>query len=454
MKKFFRYAAAIMILVAAFACQRENIPASSQDEVEVTFAINTESAIATKAAPAGTGIGYADTYEKELLFYVYKDGVLLDQLQPEIEDFQGADDLDAKVSVRLVKGQDYEFVFWAQAEGQSHYALTAQYPPYVTVNYDALAANDESRDAFYAVAKLHIEADMGIENITLTRPFAQINVGTTQDDIDAAKAAGVVIDNTSVTLSNAATRFDLFSGVASEGKEFTFKAAALPQQKLNVYNKADYPTAHEYSYLSMNYILVADAVTGEKDQLDAYKITFLQGTREINTISIPNVPVRRNWRTNIIGENILTDYASFEITIDPDFYGEYNGGIEGNPFDELPYDQPTVEPEPEYIYLKPNSNWTQANARFAVYAFQDGKPEKWIDMVAASDSDGIYEFDKADIEGYTNIIFCRMNPGNANNNWDNKWNQTSDLKVPTDGTNLYTVKEGTWDNGGGTWSTK
>ena len=100
MKKFFRYAAAFLALSAAFACQREAITDENlAEEVEVTFAINTESAIATKAAPAGTGIGYADTYEKELLFYVYKDGVLLDQLQPEIEDFQGVDDLDAKGSV-------------------------------------------------------------------------------------------------------------------------------------------------------------------------------------------------------------------------------------------------------------------------------------------------------------------------------------------------------------------
>ena len=71
MKKLFHYAAAVIVLAAAYACQRENLPVSSQDEVEVTFAISTESAIATKAAPEGTGIGYADTYEKELLFYVY-----------------------------------------------------------------------------------------------------------------------------------------------------------------------------------------------------------------------------------------------------------------------------------------------------------------------------------------------------------------------------------------------
>lgn len=47
-----------------------------------------------------------------------------------------------------------------------------------------------------------------------------------------------------------------------------------------------------------------------------------------------------------------------------------------------------------------------------------------------------------------------MNPNATANNWSNKWNQTADLTVPTDGTNCYTVKEGTWDNGEGTWSTK
>lgn len=450
MKKFFRYAAALLTLTAAFACQRENLATSGQEEVEVTFSISTESAIATKAT---TGIGFADTYEKELLVYVYKDNVLLDKLVPEIEDFNGEGDLDAKVTVKLVKGQKYDFVFWAQAEGQDHYALTAQYPPYITVNYEGLDANDETRDAFYAVIKdCPISAGMAVQNVVLERPFAQINVGTTQDDIDAAEIAGVVIDKTSVTLSNAATKFDLFAGTASEPKAFAFESALIPEQDLIVYNKSDYPTEHAYCYLSMNYILVADDIKGEQDNLDAFQITFWQGTRNINTISIPNIPVRRNWRTNIIGENVLTDYASFEITIDPDFYGEYNGGIENNPFDELPYDQ-TQEPAPEYIYLKPNSIWTQANARFAVYVFEDGLPEKWSDMID-SDEDGIYELNKDAIAGYTNIIFCRMNPGAADNNWTNKWNQTSDLKVPTDGKNLYTVAAGTWDYGNGTWSVK
>lgn len=100
------------------------------------------------------------------------------------------------------------------------------------------------------------------------------------------------------------------------------------------------------------------------------------------------------------------------------------------------------------LYLKPNTNWLSDGARFAVYYWNDGG-SAWTDMSDA-DSDGYYE---ASIpSGYSNIIFCRMSPGSTDNNWNNKWNQTSDLTVPTDGSNCYTVADGTWDNGGGTWS--
>ena len=114
------------------------------------------------------------------------------------------------------------------------------------------------------------------------------------------------------------------------------------------------------------------------------------------------------------------------------------------------------EPEvtEKVVYLKPNSNWTQSNARFAAYFWGGTTGEKWVSMTDA-DKDGIYEVHLP--EGYDygcNIIFCRMNPSTTANNWNNKWNQTSDLKTPTDGKNLYTVKDGTWDKGGGSWSVK
>ena len=99
------------------------------------------------------------------------------------------------------------------------------------------------------------------------------------------------------------------------------------------------------------------------------------------------------------------------------------------------------------VYLKPNSNWLQSNARFAVYLFQ-GSTNKWTDM-SDEDGDGYYEATLPEGK-WEKVIFCRMNPNAAANNWNNKWNQTSDLDIP-DGMNCYLVAAGTWDKGGGQW---
>ena len=101
------------------------------------------------------------------------------------------------------------------------------------------------------------------------------------------------------------------------------------------------------------------------------------------------------------------------------------------------------------LYLKPNNNWQNSSPRYAVYTWDGG--EQWIDM-ADSNGDGIYEVVIPD--GISNIIFVRMNPSTTTNNWNNKWDQTADLKVPTNGTNMYTVAEGAWSKGSGSWSTK
>lgn len=108
-----------------------------------------------------------------------------------------------------------------------------------------------------------------------------------------------------------------------------------------------------------------------------------------------------------------------------------------------------VEPSDVVIYMKPNANWKTDGARFAAYFFNNG--ETWSDMTLVEGETDIYAVTVP--TGFVDVIFCRMNPNATENNWNNKWNQTADLKVPTDGTNLYTVTEGAWDNGEGTWST-
>ena len=100
------------------------------------------------------------------------------------------------------------------------------------------------------------------------------------------------------------------------------------------------------------------------------------------------------------------------------------------------------------VYLTPNSNWKQASAWFAA-RFWNSSGEQWVKM---TDDDGDGKYSCAIPSGMTDVIFCRMNPASGTLDWSNCWNQTSDLKVQTNGNNCYTIASGAWSKGSGSWS--
>ena len=116
------------------------------------------------------------------------------------------------------------------------------------------------------------------------------------------------------------------------------------------------------------------------------------------------------------------------------------------------------------IFLKPNSNWMQANARFATYSW-DNDGSGWVDL-KDDNNDGYYE---ADIpNSRTGIIFFRMDPGNLTNNftWSGAggpvWNRIGNIAIDAE-KNCYTMNEdsGLWsvenesgDTTSGSWSHK
>ena len=106
---------------------------------------------------------------------------------------------------------------------------------------------------------------------------------------------------------------------------------------------------------------------------------------------------------------------------------------------------------PSKVYLKPTKNWKSDGARFAAHFFEDGKEAKWMSMIA---DDNTYWCDVPD--GYTNVIFCRMNPETPTNEWNNKWNQTEDIVIPADGNNIFTITNDKWGQNdakaAGSWS--
>ncbi|HBM98683.1 MAG TPA: hypothetical protein DD413_04585 [Ruminococcus sp.] len=134
-----------------------------------------------------------------------------------------------------------------------------------------------------------------------------------------------------------------------------------------------------------------------------------------------------------------------------------DGKLKIVPHDGVTYYAKFVESASIKLYLKPNSNWNQQrdghDPRFAAY-FMDsnksGDTAKWVSMTQVDN--GCYEVVIPEGD-WKYVIFCRMNGSTTANNWDNKWNQTLDLDIPTDVTNCYTVQDNTGDKGGGTWST-
>ncbi len=105
-------------------------------------------------------------------------------------------------------------------------------------------------------------------------------------------------------------------------------ADIISDQTLDVDLNADQKIADDekFRYLSMSYILVNDAKDGaSKANLSVLQFTFKpeNGNEILFTEGVANVPVQRNWRTNIVGQ-ILTGTIDFEVMIDKEYLGDYN----------------------------------------------------------------------------------------------------------------------------------
>ena len=79
------------------------------------------------------------------------------------------------------------------------------------------------------------------------------------------------------------------------------------------------------------------------------------------------------------------------------------------------------------VYLDPNEIWNSDNAWYAAYYWNDGQDGKWLKMEPTNCGNDIHYCKIPD--GYTKIIFVRMDPSKLALSWDSKWNQTNDLTI-------------------------
>ena len=312
---------AMVGMLFATSCSNDDLDTvQSGNESQVTFSLSLEKKIATRAISDGS---QAD----KLVYAVF------DENGGRISTIQKVEKTDvtfpATETLTLAKGQTYKVAFWAQDADCEAYSVDDNMN--VTVSYENALNNDETRDAFFKTETFTVTGSTSI-HVELKRPFAQINVGVTEEDWVAAVASGIEIKNSKVVIKDAATKLNLLTGAVSEPTTVgvTYDLATIPAENLMVDVDND-GTKETYHWLSMSYILVNDgsdatpSVDGAaKTTLENLEFTFKPESGNEITLKngLTSVPVQRNWRTNILGK-LLTSDITFTISIDPIYDGDY-----------------------------------------------------------------------------------------------------------------------------------
>lgn len=207
--------------------------------------------------------------------------------------------LKKSVTLKLTSGKSYDVIFWADATTDSPYTFNPASRE-VSVDYSKVNNNSDNCDAFFKKETITVSGNQSVD-VKLTRPFAQVNIGT--DDFDAAKASGLEVTQTEVVAKAFAT-LNLATGKVADEADRTFTMKAIPTA-----SDGEFPVAGGYKYLSMDYLLVG----ADKATVD---VVFNYGGPQNRTFT--NVPVQRNYRTNIYG-SLLTNTTDFNVVIEPAF---------------------------------------------------------------------------------------------------------------------------------------
>lgn len=301
-KKLLKSFAAAAMSVLAIACAKEQVGPGEGAMVEATFSVDVPGVIGTKA---GEG-----TKATKLYYQVFDaEGAPVDGLPMQEKDINGS----TTVNFQLIKDQTYNFVFWAQTAEAGYYTVTDLRT--ITANYEGKNSNDENFDAFFAVEKAITINGPITKTVTLKRPFAQINVATT--DVLKAGETTVNVDFTgatsAVTVKDVPTVFSpLTDELSSPVNALQFASAAIPGGNFAVTGSTE-----TYKYLAVNYVFAP--VDGTVYDVEA----ALNVAGKDVTVKVPSVPAKRNYRTNIYG-NLLTTTADFNVEIDPGFAGDEN----------------------------------------------------------------------------------------------------------------------------------
>ena len=305
--------------------------------------------------------------------------------------------------------------------------------------------------------------------IVVNDDFVDEMINPSMEVAPAAPVATATAEGNTVTLTWEAVEgaVKYFAGIAGQGAEETTELTKVYEN-----------LAWETEYTFVVYAMSEKGLVGETTEVKAttgvkpaeYKL-YLENADNWEKVCVyawdaEGVHLLGDWPgTEMTEKETVNEVEYFVYTLSSDFNGKtisviFNNGNNGKQTADIEgvvveknyfytnYVEP-AQPSGLTLYLQPNANWKVDSARFAAYFF--GAGETWVDMTLVEGETDIYSVEAP--AGYPNVIFCRMNPGASANNWNNKWNQTGDLKVPTDDKVLFVVPANSWDGATNGWTT-
>ena len=303
---------------------------SCQSEAELgTANVGSVSTVSFKInSPVIASRAYSDGLSATVLQYAVYDAAGNELTDLTVTD--GTINGSTSVELKLVVGATYSVIFWAAAPNAPYTIDFAQKK--LSVDYSAATSNNEAYDAFYKYETFTVTDNMAM-TVELKRPFAQLNVGTS--DLAAAKSAGYVVSLSKVNVP-VYTELNLETGLATNQTNVEFALANIPANET-------FPVAG-YDYLAMNYLLV----NKDKELVDV-TFAYTDGAVE-NSVTVGSVPVQRNHRTNIYGQ-LLTSTTDITVVIVPEYdVDDYNKEITD-----------AVEVAPGVLYDEANATYMLTN---------------------------------------------------------------------------------------------
>ena len=295
---------AVATAILAVSCNKELQGPMSADKNTVTFTVNADQ-LATRAVTGTHGTA------NRLQVGVYlKSGETFSHIAA-LQKTMTEVTFPATVSLDLARNETYKIVFWAD-EGTDAYTINWTNGT-VAETATTIGGNLTNRDAFYKMVDV-TPTGSAAQSVTLVRPLAQINVGT--NDLASYKAAAAYTGNieTQVVVTGVAPGLNLLSGAAlsGEAQTLTFTQADNLSATLTSGDKS-------YDYLALNYVLCP----ADNTLTAAISIRKDDATDDINAFTVSNMPVKPNYRTNVVGK-LLTGTVEYTVDVDANFADDLN----------------------------------------------------------------------------------------------------------------------------------